>query len=112
MTLAVPSHLVDTMGSAAATGVEAAGHLLHEVGNAVSSAAVATTDRARSWSGLGRRNHWRVSGRTWLVLGAFALGAVIVLGRRSRSHDSTLPADGMAARTEEPSDSPASAAAS
>ena len=31
MTLAVPSHLVDTMGSATASGVEAASHLLQEV---------------------------------------------------------------------------------
>jgi hypothetical protein len=90
MTLAVPSHLVDTMGSAAAAGVEAAGHLLHEVGNAVAGAAVATTDRARSITGLGRRNRSLFSGRNLLILGALAAVAALVVRRRaSATHGSS-----------------------
>ncbi len=92
MTLVVPTHLVDTMGSAAAIGVEAAGHLLQEVGSAVSGAAVATSDRARTLSRLGRRPRSSGTGRNLVILGVLAaVAALVVLSRRSKSHSRTVP---------------------
>ena len=79
MTLAVPTHLVDTMGSAAAIGVEAAGHLLQEVGSAVSSAAAATSDRARTLSRLGRPSRSCGTGRSLVILGVLVGGMVVAM---------------------------------
>lgn len=92
MTLAVPTHLVDTMGSAAAIGVEAAGHLLQEVGSAVSGAAAATSDRARTLSRLGRPSRSCGTGRSLVILGVLAaVAALVVLGRRSKSRSRAVP---------------------
>ena len=104
MPLAVPTHLVDTMGSAAATGVEAAGHLLQEVGSAVSNAAAATSKRARVLSRHGRRS--RTTGRNLVILGALAaVAALVVLGRRSKSRSNARPDNAVAS-----DDSPRSSA--
>lgn len=84
MTLAVPTHLVDTMGSATVSGVEAASHLIQEVSHAVSNAA---TKRGRR---LMRATHLSKSrsttGRTLLVLGSVGVIALIaVLVQRKMS---------------------------
>ncbi len=76
MTLPVPAHLVDTMGSATASGVEAASHLLQEVSHAVGAAAASTSGRARR---LMRATHHRKSNstRNLVVFGAIA-GAIAI----------------------------------
>lgn len=78
MTLAVPTHLVDTMGTATASGVEAASHLLQEVSHAVSAAAANTSGRARRMIRSSRRSKRSTTIRNLLLLGA--LGAAIAAG--------------------------------
>lgn len=78
MALAFPAHLVDTMGSAATSGVEAAGHLLQEAGHTVSSAAENTSKRARKLARLARSGgHQRRARGNLLVI--VVLGGVAVL---------------------------------
>ena len=84
MTLAVPSHLVDTMGSATASGVEAASHLLQEVSHAVSSAAAGPARRLMRATGHGKRS---TAGRNLIVLGAIAAAAVVALLMKRRMFD-------------------------
>lgn len=86
MTLAVPTHFVDTMGTATASGVEAASHLLQEVSHAVSAAAATTSGRARKLARATRRDRGSRSttGRNLLLLGALGAAAVIaVMVRRA-----------------------------
>ena len=78
MTLAFPTHVADTMGAATAIGVEAAGHLLHDVGHAVSTAAVNTSGRARTMARAVRRSRQPRSftSRNRIVFGALAAVAL------------------------------------
>ena len=83
MTLAFPTHVADTMSSATAIGVEAASHLLHDVGHAVSTAAVSTSGRVRRMARTVRRSRQPRSStnRNRMVFGAVAavaLGAAMV----------------------------------
>ena len=75
MTLAVPTHLVDTMSTATASGVEAAGHLLQEVSNAVSAAANGRARRLMRATGHGKSRSNLV--RNLTLIGT--LGAVAVI---------------------------------
>lgn len=94
MTLAVPSHLVDTMGSATASGVEAASHLLQEVSHAVSSAAAGPARRLMRATGHGKRS---TTTRNLLVLGAIGAAALIAMmvkrGMFDRRNGGVLTAD-------------------
>ena len=76
MTLAVPTNLVDTMGSATASGVEAASHLLQEVSHAVSAAASGPARRLMRATGHGKRS---TTGRNLLILGAIGAAAVVAV---------------------------------
>jgi len=93
MTLALPTHLVDTVTAATSTGVEAASQLLHDVGQAVSSVADTTSSRARKFA---RQHHLphqqqRASHRNWVLLvvvgGAIAVAAVVIRWRLGRSDE-------------------------
>ena len=85
MTLAVPTHLVDTMGTATANGVEAASHLLQEVSHAVSAAATGRARRMMRAAGHGKRS---TTGRNLLILGAVGAAAVVAMLVRQRMFDS------------------------
>ena len=78
MTLALPAHLVDTVSSATASGVEAAGHLLQEVGHAVSSAADTTSNRARKLARTARRGGRRSPARGNLLAVAVLAGVAVL----------------------------------
>ena len=93
MTLAVPTHFADTIGSAAATGVEAAAHLLQEVSSAVSNAAASTSNRAHTLSRLGRHGRRpNTTGRYLVIVGVLAaVAALAILSRRSKSSSSARP---------------------
>ncbi len=84
MTLPLPTHLVDTMSSATASGVEAASHLLQEVSHAVSTVA---SDRARWLRRATHRNKSRsMGGRLLIVVGAVGAAALVaVLVQRKMS---------------------------
>ncbi len=88
MTLAVPTHLVDTMGTATASGVEAASHLLQEVSHAVSAAAATTSGRARRMvrATRGGKSH-PTTARNLLVLGALAAAALMAVVVQRRMFD-------------------------
>lgn len=100
MTLPVPTHLVDTLSTATASGVDAASHLLQEVSHAVSTAA---TKRARWLRRAAHRSSSRSATRSTLMVlggvGAIALIAVLVqrmMSDRGRSgvpesHDGNPP---------------------
>ncbi len=91
MTLAVPTHLVDTMGTATASGVEAASHLLQEVSHAVSAAAATTSGRARRLVRAARGGKSRsTTARNLRVLGALAAVALIAVMVRRRMFDRQL----------------------
>ncbi len=85
MTLALPAHLVDTVSSATASGVEAAGHLLQEVGHAVSSAADTTSSRARKLARAARRGGRRSPARGNLLLVAVLVGVAVLAAVFGRS---------------------------
>ena len=88
MTLAVPTHLVDTMGTATASGVEAAGHLLQEISHAVSAAAATQTRRARRMVRATRRSRSHSNtARNLMVLGAIGAATVIAVLVQRRMFD-------------------------
>ena len=81
MTLAVPSHLADTVGTATANGVEAASHLLHEVSHAVSAAASGRARRVMRATGRGKRS---TANHNLMGFGALVLAVgIAVLVRRT-----------------------------
>ena len=89
MTLAFPAHLVDTMGSAATSSVEAAGHLLQEAGHTVSSAAEITSKRARKLAHMARSGgRQRRAGGSLVVIAVLAGVAVLAVALgRARPHE-------------------------
>ena len=103
MTVAFPAHLVETMGSAAASGVEAAGHLLQEAGHTVSSAAENTSKRARKLARMARNGgrQRRVGGN--LVVVAVLAGVAVLavaLGRALSGRPHEPAVDDLAADKE------------
>ncbi len=91
MTLAGPTHLVDTMGTAAASGMEAASQLLQEVSHAVTAAATTTSGRARRM--MRATQHHKspsTTARSLTVLGALAAGALIAVMVRRLMFDRRL----------------------
>ena len=91
MTLTVPTHLVDTMGTATASGVEAASHLLQEVSHAVSAAAATTSGRARRMVRSTRRGKPRsTTARNLTVLGALVAITLIAMMVRRMMFDRSL----------------------
>lgn len=84
MTLAVPTNLVDTMGSATASGVEAASHLLQEVSHAVSAAASGPARRLMRATGHGKKS---TTPRNLMLLGALAAAALIAVMAKRRMFD-------------------------
>ena len=87
MTLAVPTHFVDTMGTATASGVEAASHLLQEVSHAVGAAASGRARRLMRATGHGTSRS--TGARTLMVLGAVGAAALIAVLVRRRMFDRT-----------------------
>ena len=85
MTLAVPTHLVDTMSTATASGVEAASHLLQEVTHAVSAAANGRARRLLRATGHGRSRSNLL--RNLTLIGAIGAVAVIAMLVRQRMFD-------------------------
>jgi hypothetical protein len=93
MTIAMPTHLIEAVSSAASTGIEAAGNLLHDVTHAAETAADATSGRARKLWRTSCRNLPGRSSQTGnrrkiglAVLGAAILAALAI--RRSKSGQS------------------------
>ena len=91
MTLAVPTNLIDTVGTATASGVEAAGHLLQEVSHAVSAAAATTSGRARRMVRSTQQGRSRsTTARTLTVLGVIGAVALIAVMVRRMMFDGRI----------------------
>jgi uncharacterized protein YjbJ (UPF0337 family) len=89
MTIALPTQVVDAVSSAASTGMEMAGNVLHDVVHAAETASDATSARAHRMLRASRRSlPSRSSGRRgWRPLTLAVLGVVILVAvaiRRSR----------------------------
>jgi uncharacterized protein YjbJ (UPF0337 family) len=90
MTIALPTHFADAMSSAASTGMEAAGSLLHDVSHAAESAAGATSGKAKRLLRASRRcmssrssaHNVRRGLWLWLVVAGAAVLAGLAIRRR------------------------------
>jgi hypothetical protein len=96
MTIALPTHFVDAVGSAASTGMEMAGSVLHDVAQAAETASEATSGQVQRLLRAVRQQlpaaRRRTGRRHLLMVIALSVTVVAIVARR-RSRKSMRIAD-------------------